>query len=442
MKKFHIVRLGCPKNDADMDNLQGLLESKGYLYEKEPEDSDLIFIDTCGFIEEAKRESIETIFEYISLKENHKNLRVIALGCLTERYYNEIKEEIPELDGIFGVISPKTVVDNVERGLLFFKSNEPETIYKCESRSFPGSYYAYVKIGDGCSRNCTFCSIPSFKGKPKSREIEDIKSEVNFLVKNGVKEVILVSQDNSLYGVDIYKNQALPKLLDALNKIDGDFWIRVMYLHPDFITQEIIDSIHHNEKVLNYFDIPIQHISDDILNSMGRLKKKTEIIKIIERIRKEPSAIRTTLMLGFPGETSKDFEELMEFVKEVKFERLGSFRYSKEDGTKAFKMIDQVPEKIKINRQKELMELQSKISKEILESYVGKIMKVLVEEKENGVYLARSYLDAPEIDGNVFLKEDEDLKVGEFANVLISRAYEYDLEGELKDECPKLIESK
>ncbi|MDK2840383.1 MAG: ribosomal protein methylthiotransferase [Thermosipho sp. (in: thermotogales)] len=433
MKKFHIVKLGCPKNDADMEIFKGLFQSKGYIYESNPQSADYIFIDTCGFIEEAKKESIEAIFEYASLKDNNKNLKVIPIGCLTQRYFNDILKNIPEIDGLYGVLSPKTIVEKIENGEYFFKSDIPETLYDCKIRAIPDSYYAYVKIGDGCSRNCAFCSIPTFKGKPKSRSIKEINEEVEFLVSKGVKEIILVSQDNTLYGIDIYQKQALPDLLDKLNNIRGNFWIRVMYLHPDFLSEEIIESIHRNEKVLNYFDVPIQHISDKILQSMGRHKKRNELMKLFEKIRKEPSVIRTTLMVGFPGEKAEDFEELVDFVKEVKFERLGSFKFSKEENTRSFTFPEQIEEHTKNQRQNELMAVQSEISQNVMEKYIGKTLEVLLEEKEDDVYIGRSYLDAPEIDGNVYLKnyDDTELSLGHFVKVRITGSYEYDLEGEI-----------
>lgn len=431
MNRFHIVKLGCPKNDADSEILRGILESKGYEYTSNPANANYIFINTCGFIEDAKKESIEVIFEYLMLKNEKKDLKVIPFGCLSERYYTEILEEIPELDGLYGVLSPYTIVDKLENGVCMYKDTEPETIYEYKARSKPSEYYAYVKIGDGCNRNCTFCSIPSFKGKPKSRDIIDIKKEVEFLVNNGVKEIILVSQDSCLYGVDNYKKQALPELLKTLNTIKGEFWIRVMYLHPDFLNKEIIETIHYTDKVVKYFDVPIQHISSNILTRMGRIKKKQDLINLIEQIRKYPSAIRTTLMVGFPGETEEDFFELIDFVKEIKFERLGSFTYSKEEDTPSYNMPNHVDEETKIKRQEELMSTQQKISSEVMNSFVGKTLKVLVEKQEDNVYIARTYLDAPEIDGNIFFKCKKKIKLGEFVNVKVTGNYEYDLEGEV-----------
>ncbi|HOB15605.1 MAG TPA: 30S ribosomal protein S12 methylthiotransferase RimO [Defluviitoga sp.] len=442
MNKFHIVRLGCPKNDADADILQGILENKGYRYTPDPINANYIFINTCGFIEDAKKESIEAIFEYLLLKDEKKDIKVIPFGCLAERYYTEILEEIPEVDGLYGVLSPQTIVDKLESEIFTYKATEPETTYECQIRSKPREYYAYVKIGDGCNRNCTFCSIPFFKGKPKSREILDIKNEVEFLVNNGVKEIILVSQDNCLYGVDNYKKQALPELLKTLNNIKGDFRIRVLYLHPDFLNKNIIEVIHYTDKVLKYFDVPIQHISTKILTLMGRIKKKKDLIELIEQIRKQPSVIRTTLMVGFPGETEKDFQELLNFVHDAKFERLGSFIYSQEEDTLSFNMPNQVDEKTKIARQEALMKIQQEISKDVMQSFLGYILKVLIEEKEDDIYIGRSYLDAPEIDGNIFFRSKKKLKLGEFINVKITGSYEYDLEGEVaENEYSQFIES-
>nr|WP_240739348.1 30S ribosomal protein S12 methylthiotransferase RimO [Marinitoga lauensis] len=288
-------------------------------------------------------------------------------------------------------------------------------------------------MADGCNRKCAFCSIPYFKGEPVSREIEDIKKEAEFLVKNGVKEIVLVSQDNTLYGVDLYKKQALPELLKAINSIEGDFWIRVMYLHPDFINDEIIEAINSLDKVVKYFDIPMQHGSDKILSLMGRVRKSKQLKEIISKIRKNPeSIIRTTIIVGFPGETDENFEELLDFVDEVEFDRLGAFTYFDEEGTPSYSLPNKVDDKIKEKRLGELMELQKEISAERLERFVGITLKVLVEEYENGVYIGRAYSDAPEIDGNVFFKSEKELKIGEFVTVEIVNTSEYDLEGILR----------
>lgn len=431
MKKFNIVRLGCPKNDADMDIFRGILEKNNYFYEENPEECDYIFIDTCGFIESAKEESINTILEYSELKKNNNNLKVIAIGCLIERYFESFKKELQEADGLFGVVPPQMIFDELNKGNMFFKLPKPMDVYECNERYIPNTSYAYVKIGDGCNRNCAFCSIPSFKGAPMSRSIEDIKKEVEFLVKNGKKEIILVSQDNTLYGINLYKKQALPDLLKELSSIDGEFWIRVMYLHPDFLTDEIITAIHQTPKVVKYFDVPMQHGSDKILDRMGRVKKTKDLFQMIKKIRKNPDAVlRTSIVVGFPGETDKDFEELINFVNKVEFDKLGGFAYSPEEDTPAFTMDGQLSEEIKEKRLEELMLLQKDISEEVMTKHIGKTLKVLVEEATENVYVGRTFMDAPEIDGSIIFKSNKPLKIGSFINVKINNAYEYDLEGE------------
>lgn len=432
-EKVYILTLGCPKNEADIDVLKGLFLQKGYELTDNPLEADYSIVDTCGFIEPAKKESINEIFNLVSLKENNSKMKIIPVGCLIERYYDELKKELTEVDGLIGVVPPEKILEAIENKEYSVKLPKPYDVYKCDYRVVPNKSYAYIKIADGCNRKCAFCSIPYFKGEPVSREIEDIKKEAEFLVKNGIKEIVLVSQDNTLYGVDLYKKQALPELLEEINAIEGDFWIRVMYLHPDFINDEIIEAINSLDKVVKYFDIPMQHGSDKILKLMGRVRKTDQLKEIIYRIRKNPDAvIRTTIIVGFPGETNEDFEELMDFVDEVEFDRLGSFTYFDEEGTPSYLLPGKVEDGIKEKRMEELMELQKEISAERLERFVGKTLKVLVEEYDNGVYIGRAYTDAPEIDGNVFFKAENKLKIGEFVNVEIVNSAEYDLEGVAK----------
>ncbi|TGG87798.1 30S ribosomal protein S12 methylthiotransferase RimO [Geotoga petraea] len=431
MEKFHIVRLGCPKNDADMDIFRGIMENKGYIYSEDPKSADTIFIDTCGFIESAKKESIDTIFDYNSLKEENPDLKIIPIGCLIERYYDDFKEELKEVDGLYGVIPPAVIANNFEKGNYYLQLETPYDTYNCDFRHVPDTNYAYIKIADGCNRNCNFCSIPYFKGKPASREIEDIVNEAKFLVDNGIKEIILVSQDNTLYGADLYRKQSLPELLNKINQIEGDFWVRVMYLHPDFINDEIINAIHNNEKVLNYFDIPVQNGSDNVLKLMGRVRMKDKIKEIVKKAKANGSAVRTTILLGFPGETDQDFKETMDFIDEIEFDRLGVFSFSPEEGTPAFDFDYEVDEGTKDQRVDALLELQKAISEDIMEKYIGKTLDVLVEEYSDGVYIGRSFLDAPEIDGNVFFKTDKKVDLGSFVKIKITNSLDYDLEGEL-----------
>jgi len=431
MKKFNIVRLGCPKNDADMDILRGIFENKNYIYEENPAECDYIIIDTCGFIDSAKKESVETILEYSQYREINPKVKIIAVGCFVQRYYDELKKDMTEADGLIGVVPPQKIYDTINSEKFSYYNEIPEDTYKCEYRYIPETPYAYVKIADGCSRKCAFCSIPYFKGDPKSREIEDIKNEVEFLVKNGKKEIILVSQDNTLYGINIYKKQALPDLLAELNSIPGNFWIRVMYLHPDFLSDEIIDSIHKNEKVLNYFDVPMQCGSDSVLKLMGRIKNTGELEKLSQKIRKTPSILRTSIIVGFPGESEEDFEKTLDFIDKTEFDKLGAFVYSEEEGTPAQKIKPKISKKVKEKRLETLMNLQKDISSEKMESYIDDVLDVLIEEYDNGVYIGRTFMDAPDIDGNVFVKSENQLNLNEFYKVKITGSYEYDLEGEI-----------
>jgi ribosomal protein S12 methylthiotransferase len=432
-EKVYILTLGCPKNEADMDVLKGLFVNKGYVLTDNPIEADYSIIDTCGFIEPAKEESINEIFNLVSLKKDNPNMKIIPIGCLVERYYEELKKELVEVDGLIGVVPPEKIVEAIENKNYYFKLPKPYDVYKCDYRVVPNKSYAYIKIADGCNRKCAFCSIPYFKGDPVSREIDDIKSEAEFLIKKGIKEIVLVSQDNTLYGVDLYKKQALPELLKELNSIDGEFWIRVLYLHPDFINDEIIESINSLDKVVKYYDIPMQHGSDKILSSMGRIRKTDQLKQIISKIRKNPDAIiRTTMIVGFPGETDEEFEKLLSFVDEVEFDRLGAFTYFDEEGTPSYLLPNKVDEKEKEKRLEELMELQKEISLEKLERFIGKNFKVLVEEEENDIYIGRAYTDAPEIDGNIFFKANKDLNIGSFVNVKITNTSEYDMEGILE----------
>ncbi|HOT31519.1 MAG TPA: 30S ribosomal protein S12 methylthiotransferase RimO [Petrotogaceae bacterium] len=431
MHKFHIVTLGCPKNEADMDILRGVFESNGYKYSQDPSKSDYIIIDTCGFIDSAKTESIDTFFEYLELKKDNRNLKVIAIGCLVQRYFDDFIKDLTELDGLIGVVPPHEVFRVIDSGEYYFKPETPMDVYSCTSRYVPKTAYAYIKIGDGCSRRCSFCSIPNFKGEPMSREIEDICREAEFLVKNGKKELILVSQDNTLYGIDIYKKQALTELLKAINGISGDFIVRVMYLHPDYLTDEIIDCMQSLEKVVNYFDIPMQHGSDRMLKLMGRVKNTAALEKMIAKIRMKPSVVRTSIIVGFPGETDDDFQQLKEFLKRNEFDRLGAFAYSEEEGTPAAQMSGKVDEVQKQERLDELMELQKDISYDIMAKYVGCKLRVLVEEYEDGVYIGRAFMDAPDIDGSIFFKSSRKIVLGSLVEVIIKESYEYDLEGEV-----------
>ncbi|ACJ75902.1 hypothetical protein Ob7_04367 [Thermosipho africanus Ob7] len=425
---FYVDVLGCPKNEADCALLKAYLEKKGNNIVNTIEDADAVVIDTCGFILEAKKESIEEILTYLELKKE-RDLKVYVTGCLVQRYGEELKKEIPEVDGWFGILPPEKIAENIGKESIIPKN--PEPVYEFGGR-VDEKQYAYVKISDGCDRACSFCTIPLFKGSFKSRKIDDIVKEVEYLILSGKKEIILVAQDTTGYGIDLYGKQMLPELLKRINDIPGDFWIRVMYMHPDHITDEIIEAFSY-DKVLKYFDIPVQHGSDKVLKLMNRTKKSEHILKLVEKIRKryEDAVLRTSIIVGFPGETDEDFEELLDFIKMVRFERLGAFIYSDEEEAPSYHFEGKVPEIVAQERLDILMEEQSKISFEINEKMVGKTFKVLFDEEEEGVLIARSYMDAPEIDGNIFVpgKFEEG-----FFKVKVTSADVYDLEGKIVEE--------
>ena len=429
--RIGIKVLGCPKNEADCEILAGLLKKRGHEIVKSVENADVVILDTCAFIEDAKRESISEIFEFVNYKMSVKrDLKLIVKGCLVQRYGKILRKEIPEVDGWFGVIEPERLVDALERGEKFLVPATPEVIYSFSHRcSLDDKPYSYIKISDGCDRNCTFCSIPSFKGGFRSRRIDDILKEAEYLIESGKKEIILVAQDTTGYGTDIYGKQALPELLRKLNSLDGKFWIRVMYLHPDFITQDIIETICSLEKVVKYFDIPIQHASDRILKRMGRIKKSKELMKLFEEIRKVcPDAVlRTGVIVGFPGEKEEDFEKLVEFITNVRFDKLGVFTYSDEEGTAAYRFNDKVSKEVALERKERLLLEQANISFERLSRFLGKELVAILEDRENGFIIGRAWTDAPEIDGVIYLRGEGG--IGDFARVRIEEHDEYDMKG-------------
>ncbi len=429
--RIGIKVLGCPKNEADCEILAGLLKKRGHEIVKSVENADVVILDTCAFIEDAKRESISEIFEFVNYKMSVKrDLKLIVKGCLVQRYGKILRKEIPEVDGWFGVIEPERLVDALERGEKFLVPATPEVIYSFSHRcSLDDKPYSYIKISDGCDRNCTFCSIPSFKGGFRSRRIDDILKEAEYLIESGKKEIILVAQDTTGYGTDIYGKQALPELLRKLNSLDGKFWIRVMYLHPDFITQDIIETMCSLEKVVKYFDIPIQHASDRILKRMGRIKKSKELMKLFEEIRKVcPDAVlRTGVIVGFPGEKEEDFEKLVEFITNVRFDKLGVFTYSDEEGTAAYRFNDKVSKEVALERKERLLLEQANISFERLSRFLGKELVAILEDRENGFIIGRAWTDAPEIDGVIYLRGEGG--IGDFARVRIEEHDEYDMKG-------------
>ena len=445
MLKIALESLGCSKNLVDAEIMMGILNKKGYKLTGDFEDADVILVNTCGFIESAKQESIDTIIEFANLKETGNLKLLIVTGCLAQRYSDELKEEIPEIDAIVGTGSYQNI-DEILEGLQKEKQivslNDIEVVYNENLPRYVSTpeYMAYLKISEGCDKHCTYCIIPKLRGKQKSRKLEDIVAEAKSLVQNGVKELVVIAQDSTMYGSDIYGEARLPQLLEELAKIEGAKWIRIMYSYPESITKELVDVIKRNDNICSYFDMPIQHASNKILKLMNRQTTKEELLSKINMIRTAiPDAtLRTTLITGFPGEDEKDFEELVEFVKEVKFDKLGVFPYSREEGTAADKLPNHLEQEVKEERRDVIMMIQQSISEEINQRKIGKTYEVLIEEQiEDNVYIGRTQYDAEEIDSIVYVKSYTTLHQGDFVNVKINTALEYDLMGDIQDELTK-----
>ena len=439
------VSLGCDKNLVDSENMLGILHESGHQIINEEEEADIIIVNTCCFINDAKEESINTILEMAQYKKSGKLKALIIAGCLAERYREEILTEIPEVDALLGTASfPKIleVVEEITEGGQQVHFEALDRIPKLSTRRLltSGTYTAYLKIAEGCDKHCTYCVIPSVRGNYRSVPMETLIEEANYLASQGVKEIILVAQETTLYGTDLYGKKMLPKLLEELSKIDGIAWIRILYCYPEEITDELIEVIRKEEKVIPYLDIPIQHASDRILKLMGRRTDQADLIRVINKLRKEIPGIvlRTTLITGFPTETEEDHQELMDFVRDMKFERLGVFTYSKEEDTPAAKLKPQILAKVKKQRQKDLMKLQQANVFENSEKQIGKTFDVLVEGRvadEEKVYIGRTYMDAPQVDGYIFFSSDEELISGDFVKVKVTSAKDYDLVGELVEGC-------
>lgn len=434
-KKVYFTTLGCSKNDVDTDSMRTILEGNNYSSVYDPESADIIVINTCGFIESAKEESIEEIFNMVSIKGKQK---ILVSGCLSQRYGEELLEEIPEIDGILGTGQIKNIEEYIHRMELGERVSETGNLNAQYTEGFYKSNVSvseYVKIGEGCNNFCSYCIIPKLRGKNRSRSIEEIYDEVNYLVKNGTREIILIAQNTTDYGIDNYGEYALAKLLNKLGKIEELKWIRVLYLYPDNFTEELVDEFSNNKKLIPYVDIPLQHINDEVLKNMNRRTNKDDIVTLIQNLRKKipEIVIRSTFIVGFPGETTEQFEELLDFLKEVKLDRVGAFKYSKEEGTKAYEMEGHLPEDIKVERVNKLMELQEEISYENLEKRIGSVLEVLIEEDLEDTLVGRSYMDAPEIDGVVYINRDDhfDIEVGDFIKVKIIDVMEHDLIGEI-----------
>ena len=443
--KVGFVSLGCSKNLIDTEMAIGLFKKNNFEIVNDVEKAEIIIVNTCGFIESAKQESIDTIIEFANLKETGNLKLLIVTGCLAQRYSDELKQEIPEIDAIVGTGSYQNI-DEILEGLQKEKQivslKDIEVVYNEDLPRYVSTpeYMAYLKISEGCDKHCTYCIIPKLRGKQKSRKIEDIVAESKTLSENGVKELVVIAQDSTMYGSDIYGEAKLPQLLEELAKIEELKWIRIMYSYPESITEELVDVIRRHDNICSYFDMPIQHASNKILKLMNRQTTREELLAKINMIRTAiPNAtLRTTLITGFPGEDEKDFEELVEFVKEVKFDKLGVFPYSREEGTAADKLPNHLEQEVKEQRRDTIMMVQQGISEEINQNKVGNIYEVLIEEQiENNVYVGRTIFDAEEIDSIVYVKSHTQLEPGDFVNVKINTALEYDLMGDIQDEFAK-----
>lgn len=444
-KKISIISLGCSKNDVDSDQMTSILKKENFILTKDEHEAEIVVVNTCGFIESAKEESINTIIEIGEYKKNGKCKILLVAGCLGERYKEELIKELPEIDGILGTGNVNEIVEVVNlllEGKKTIRVGEIDKEYDetIKRTIVENEYTSYIKIAEGCDNLCTYCIIPKLRGKYRSREIESIIEEAKYLVENGTKEIILIAQDTTKYGIDIYGEYRLPELLKELNKLEELKWIRILYLYPDTFEDALIESIKENDKVANYVDIPIQHINNNVLKRMNRSTSKESITKLINKLRKEipEIIIRTTLIVGFPGETEEEFNELYEYVGEMKFDRLGVFAYSKEEDTPAALLEDQIDEDTKLDRQSRIMQLQQKVSSDLNDKRIDQSYEVIIEEKiEDGVYVGRTYMDSPDIDGIVYVHTSQELDLGSFVNVLISDSLEYDLIGDVRDEPSK-----
>lgn len=441
--KIHFISLGCDKNLVDSEMMLGMLAEKGYCFTDDEMQADIVIINTCCFIGDAKEESINTILEIAELKKSGQIKVLLVAGCLAQRYREEIQKEIPQVDAILGTMNIDAVADAIDEVLSGNAVNHisdcnSAVIYGRKREVSTGGHFAYLKIAEGCDKHCTYCIIPKVRGNFRSIPLEALVKEAKELADAGVKELILVAQETTLYGKDLYGKKSLAKLLHELAGIAGIYWIRILYCYPEEIDEELIKTIKNEKKVCHYLDLPIQHASDRILKRMGRRTNQKELRAVIGKLREEipDICLRTTLITGFPGETGEDHEELMAFVDEMEFDRLGVFTYSPEEDTPAAQMEDQVEEKLKEERRNELMELQQEIAFEMAENMVGKVVMAMVEGKvaDEEAYVARTYKDAPDVDGYIFINTEESLMTGDFVKVLVTGSYEYDLIGEIYHE--------
>lgn len=438
--QIYFVSLGCDKNLVDSEKMLALLNKAGYGLTSVPEEADIIIVNTCAFIHDAKEESIETLLELAGYKKNGRCQALIAAGCLAERYQKEMRTEMPEIDGIIGTTAYDSVVEVLEQTLA---GKHPACIKEKDflpagltDRISSGmSHVGYLKISEGCNKNCSYCAIPSMRGRYRSVPMDELTEEAVKLTAQGVKELILVAQETTLYGADLYGEKKLPELLDRLSRIEAVEWIRILYCYPEEITEEIADAIRDNKKVCHYIDLPVQHCNDDILKKMGRLTTKKELREKIFMLRsKIPDiALRTTLISGFPGETKEQHEECVDFVKEMKFDRLGVFPYSPEEGTRAADFENQLEDDVKIARAEEIMQTEQQVIFDKNETMVGRKLSAIVDGyiPEEGVYVARTYRDAPDIDGCVFFHAGYEIMSGTVVSLIVTDAKGYDLTAEL-----------
>ena len=434
------ISLGCDKNLVDSEVMLGLLDAKGYQIVDDETMADVIVVNTCCFIHDAKEESIQTILDMARYKTEGRLKALIVTGCLAQRYQEEIQKEIPEVDAVLGTTSYDKIVDAVEGALV---GNGHMELADVNALPLPdshrmvttGGHYAYLKIAEGCDKHCTYCIIPKIRGNYRSVPMDRLVKEAEELAEQGVKELILVAQETTLYGRDLYGEKSLHVLLRRLCEVKGIRWIRILYCYPEEIDENLIRVMKEEPKICHYLDLPIQHANDEILKRMGRRTSKKQLIDIIEKLRQEipDITLRTTLITGFPGETKEQHEEVMEFVDEMEFDRLGVFTYSPEEDTPAASMPDQIPEEVKVDRQAEIMELQQDIVFDQAEDMIGREVLVMMEGKvaDENAYVGRTYKDAPNVDGLIFINTDEELMTGDFAKVKVTGALEYDLIGEL-----------
>ena len=438
--KILFISLGCDKNLVDTEVMLGMLASRGYEMTNDEQEADIIVINTCCFIHDAKEESIQNILEMAEYKKNGSAKALIVTGCMAERYRQEILDEIPEVDEVLGTTAYDRILDAVDAALagqheVMTADLDALPLPETKRLVTTGGHFAYLKIAEGCDKHCTYCIIPKIRGNFRSVPMERLLKEAQDLAEQGVKELILVAQETTLYGKDLYGEKSLPKLLRELCKISGIRWIRILYCYPEEITDELIQVMKEETKICHYLDLPIQHANDTILKRMGRRTSKQELIDIVQKLRKEipDICLRTTLITGFPGETQEQHEEVMEFIDTLEFDRLGAFTYSPEEDTPAATFEDQIDEEVKEDRQADIMELQQEIAFDKAEDMIGREVLVMIEGKvaDENAYVGRTYRDAPNVDGLIFINTDVELISGDFAKVKVTGALDNDLIGEL-----------